>query len=270
MNNWSNYHCHTSLSDGQGIPEDYIKKAVDLQMSSIGISEHAPLPFETKWNIKPGKVETYITEITDLKKIYSGKIEIYCGMEVDYISQFNDAILKVCLFEKLDYTIGAIHFLGFVSDGQPWNIDGSSELFNQGVNEIFRNDGKHLVEKYYKDIINMVYNMKPTIIGHIDKIKLHNAGNIYFSEESKYYRDAVLEALDEIKKSGCLVEVNTRGIYKHKNKQPYPSLWILKQMNLRKIGVVINSDSHNADELIKGFPEAAEVLKEADIIRNGS
>lgn len=263
MNIFSNYHCHTSFSDGKGIPEDFIKKAVELKMPSIGISEHAPLPFETKWNIESERVDEYIDEITNLKKLYNGKIELYCGMEVDFIPSFNDVILKTCRFEKLDYTIGAIHFLGLIDNGQPWNIDGSDELFRQGVDEIFKNDGKRMVENYYQSIIKMTYDLKPTIIGHIDKIKMHNTGDKYFSEESGYYRNAVLEALEEIKKTSCFVEINTRGWYKHIIKQFYPSLWTLKQMKMRNIGVVLSSDSHNADELISGFPFAVNILKEA-------
>ena len=263
MSNWSNFHCHSNFSDGQGTPEDIIKKAIELQMPGIGLSEHCPVPFKTTWNIKADKVDIYINQIASLKKSYAGKIEVYCGMEIDYISDMQEFIIQNSKINKLDYVIGSLHFLGFLENGQPWNIDGTRELFKQGMKEIFKNDGIRLVESYYENIINMVIQLKPTIIGHIDKIRLHNTGDIYFTEESAYYKNASLNALEVIKKADCMVEINTRGLYKHNNKEPYPTLWLLKQMKQREIRVVISSDSHAPADLVRGFPTAVEFLKEA-------
>jgi histidinol-phosphatase (PHP family) len=232
-------------------------------MHSIGFSEHGPVPFQTSWNIKADRINEFITEIRRLKNIYSEKIEIYFGLEIDFISKLNEEILQSIRIERLNYTIGSIHFLGFLSDGKPWNTDGPEVLFDQGFKEVFQNDGKKLIENYYGDIINMIYGFKPDIIGHIDKIKLHNDGDKYFSEESDYYKKAVLNVLDEIKRAGCIVEFNTRGLYKHKNKQPYPSLWMLKEMHQRNIRVIISSDCHLINELVQEFPAAIKLLKEA-------
>lgn len=263
MSIWTNYHCHSHFSDGQGTPEDIIKKALELKMPSVGISEHCPVPFKTTWNLKADKVGKYIEQVTTLKKIYAGKVEVYCGMEIDYISDMHDEIIKNSQINKLDFIIGSIHFLGFLANGQPWNLDGTGELFEQGMQEIFQDDGIYLVESYYADMVKMVNHLKPTIIGHIDKIKMHNASDKYFIEGSKYYQNAVLNALDIIKKADCIVEFNTRGLYKHLNRQPYPSLWMLKQMKQRGIRVILSSDSHIPDDLIREFSTAIEFLKEA-------
>ncbi len=201
MSNWSNFHCHSNFSDGQENPEDIVKKAIELKMPSIGISEHCPVPFKTTWNLKSDKVDNYFELMSNLKNKYSGKIEVYCGMEIDYISDMQTEILKRCKIDKLDYIIGSIHFLGFLANGQPWNIDGTDELFKKGMQEIFQNDGIRLIESYYNDLIKMIDFLKPTIIGHIDKIKLHNAGDKYFIEDSEYYRNAAIKALEVIKKA---------------------------------------------------------------------
>ena len=262
MINFSNFHCHSSYSDGKGTPEDIIKKAIEFEMPSIGISEHCPVPFKTAWNLKAEKVDEYINLIADLKRSYANKIEVYCGMEVDYIEAMQNEILKNSKIEKLDFIIGSIHFLGFLNN-QVWNIDGTSELFRQGMEEIYKNDGKKLVVEYYRNVIHMVRELNPAIIGHLDKIRLHNTGDIYFSEESEHYRNSALEALDVIKNTNCLVEVNTRGLYKHLNKEPYPSLWMLKQMKKRGIKIVLSSDSHVPEDLLRNFREAIDFVKEA-------
>jgi histidinol-phosphatase (PHP family) len=262
MSNWSNFHCHSIFSDGQGTPEDIVKKAIELKMPAIGISEHCPVPFKTAWNLKAEKVDTYLELLQNLKKTYSGQIEVYSGMEVDYISDMHDEIVKKSKINKLDFTIGSIHFLGFLATGQPWNIDGTGELFKQGMKEIFKNNGVRLVESYYADLVDMVKLLNPTIIGHIDKIRLHNINDNYFDVRSDYYRIAALSALDAIKKSDSIIEINTRGLYKHLKKEPYPSLWMAKEMRQRGIRVVLSSDSHVPEDLTRGFDIAIEFLKE--------
>ena len=47
----------------------------------------------------------------------------------------------------------------------------------------------------------MMLTQKPDIIGHFDKIKMHNQDR-YFSEDEPWYRDLVMELLDTILKQG--------------------------------------------------------------------
>jgi histidinol-phosphatase (PHP family) len=263
MTQFSNFHCHSNLTDGKGTPEDIIKKAIELKMPALGITEHCPVPFKTEWNLDEEIVDEYIVQINKLKKKYTGKIEIYCGMEIDYISEMQEEINSKSKIEKLDYIIGSIHFLGFLNDGQLWNIDGSGELFRQGMQEIFHNDGLLLVKDYYNDVAAMIVQLKPAIIGHIDKIRLHNINDIYFPENSAYYKNKAMEILEIVKNSECLVEINTRGLYKHLKNEPYPSCWMLKQMKQLGINVVISSDSHAPEDLLRDFPVAVKFLQEA-------
>jgi histidinol-phosphatase (PHP family) len=263
MLTWTNYHCHSFFSDGQSEAENFVKKAVDLHMKSMGFSEHGPLPFKTLWNIKRENIELYINEIERLKQKYLGLIEIYTGMEIDHIEMYTNEINQMIPLEKLDFTIGSIHFLGFLSDGNAWNIDGEPEMFERGYYEVYSGNGKALIENFYSETIHMIDSFKPTIIGHIDKIKMHNSGNKYFLENASYYKNAVNDVLDYIKKKDCIVELNTRGLYKHPDRLSYPSLWILKLMVEKKIRTTLSSDSHKPEELVKEFEFANNLLIEA-------
>ena len=43
----ANYHTHTKLCNhAVGMPEDYIKKAIELGFDELGMSDHAPVPRE--------------------------------------------------------------------------------------------------------------------------------------------------------------------------------------------------------------------------------
>jgi histidinol-phosphatase (PHP family) len=108
----------------------------------------------------------------------------------------------------------------------------------------------------------MVRIAKPTIVGHLDKIKIQNYYKPYFSEDESWYIKLVEETLQTIKDSGKLLEVNTRGWYKSKTQEVYPSNWILYRANQLDIPVVINSDAHVPSEISAGFNLALETLEE--------
>jgi len=67
----------------------------------LGFSSHAPIPFDCAWTMKKQALEPYIFEINELKKS-NPQIEIYAGLEVDYIP----GVTSPGHFQgQLDYTI---------------------------------------------------------------------------------------------------------------------------------------------------------------------
>jgi len=229
-------------------------------MAAIGFSSHAPLPFETKWSMKPGNLRSYLNEIDLLQKSID-TIEIYKGLEVDFIpgitgpDKFSD---------DLDYTIGSIHFVDQFPDGRRWEIDGDHLFFLEGLERIFHNDIKAVVRRYFALTREMVRTDCPTIIGHLDKIKIQNLDNKFFDESERWYRDAVEDTLDCIAEANTIIEVNTRGLYKKKAATTYPGPWILERMRKKGIPVTISSDAHCSEELTKQFQEVVALLKTCD------
>lgn len=259
----SNYHSHSAYSDGQGKLTDFVNQAIALGMNSIGFSEHAPVPFNTFWNMPANKVETYIAEIECLKTQYNGQIEIYTGLETDYYAPWQNQIIETALINKLDYHIGSIHFLSKLPNGKPWNTDSTKEEFDEGYDQIFNKNGRKLTESFFSETVDMIRYLKPVIIGHIDKIKMFNISNNYFDESAAYYKDAVALALSEAQKFNCIIEFNTRGLYRHGNKMPYPSLWLLKEIKRRNLRLCLNSDCHSPFEITAAFNEALQLITEA-------
>jgi len=117
------------------------------------------------------------------------------------------------------------------------------------------------VKDYYSRIRKMVRIACPDIIGHIDKIKIHNSVELFFDEEDKWYKNEVLQTLEEIKKAGATVEVNTRGMYKKLTSEPYPGKMILTELKKMNIPVCLNSDSHQPDDITAQFQNVAELLQ---------
>ena len=98
---------------------------------------------------------------------------------------------------------------------------------------------------------------------HIDLIKKLNAAGEFFDEESPRYKAAALKALNAAKEHGCLLEVNTGGVYRGYRKDFYPGAWLLGEWQKMGGKVIITSDAHDVDSLTFGFDEAAAAVKAA-------
>lgn len=262
---WTNFHSHTYLCDGKNKAQDYIKKAVKLNMPSYGISGHAPVSFETDWCIPDDKLKKYVEEVNDAKSLFKEDIEVYLGLEIDYIPEIAGRNKHIIKDLELDYTIGSIHFVDAFEDGTPWNIDHTKDFFREGLNKIYHNNFLKAAERFYAVTMQMIEEDRPNIIGHLDKIKMYNTNNDLFYERDPKYRRLVVEVLEQIKKSNIIVEVNTRGYYRYGQTDLYPSSWILEIIKQKNIPLMLNSDSHHPDEISSGFEYAAKKLKEIGI-----
>jgi histidinol-phosphatase (PHP family) len=231
--------------------------AVHQKLVSLGFSSHAPLPFYRPWCMNPEKLADYLNEIKQLQS--TSEIEIYAGLEVDYIP--NKIGPKD--FSILDYTIGSIHFVESFADGSGWEIDGSELSFREGLQKIFHNNIKEVIVRYFELTREMCEKSCPTIIGHLDKIKIQNRSHAFFSETDPWYKDEVLKTLDVIQKSGAIVEVNTRGVYLKKSDTVYPSPWIIEECCKRKIPITIESDAHHSKDLTTLFQETVDIVNDA-------
>lgn len=257
-----NLHTHSIFSDGKSTPEEVVVKAINQGMKVLGFSDHSPVPFENSFAIKNDNVQNYISTIKSLKEKYKDQIDIYCSMEMDFIPGVVKNFKKTKEELGLDYMIGSVHLVG--SDiNKLWFIDGSKvETYDEGLFNYYDGDIKKGVKTFFYQYNEMIETEEFDIVGHFDKIKMHNRDR-YFTENEKWYRDLVLETLTLIKEKDLIVEVNTRGIYKKRSTDFYPATWLLPIMKEMNVPAVISSDSHKAEELTLCFKEAEDALKSA-------
>ncbi len=258
---WTNYHGHCNYCDGNGKIEEYILKAIEFNMPVIGISSHAPVPFDCFWTMKENLLESYDKEVEDLKESYSSKITILKSLELDYIPEiggFNKQVLEKI---DLDYRIGSIHFIDRLSNGNFWGIDGSFDEFKEGLDDIFNNDIKAAVKRFYELTRDMIKTQDFEIIGHFDKIKMHNVTEPLFDESDHWYISEVESVLELIKEKGIIVEINTKSYERNGLLFPGPEIFpLLKKFD---IPITINSDAHFPDKLQSSYVEVAKMLHDA-------
>ena len=87
MGNLTNYHSHSLYCDGRAGMEDFVRFALSEGFTSYGFSSHAPLPFSTAWTMEWDIMDGYLSEFHRLKEKYAGRIELYIGLEIDYLNK---------------------------------------------------------------------------------------------------------------------------------------------------------------------------------------
>jgi histidinol-phosphatase (PHP family) len=258
----TNYHSHTKFCDGKSPHEEYVVEALKHGLVAYGFSSHAPVPYPSDWNMNMEDVPEYLSIIDGLKAKYKGQIQLYKGLEVDYIPGKTGPGSKFIRSLNLDYTIGAIHYMD-EQNGKGWDVDGPQKVFDEGMEKIYRNDVKAFLRNHFGRMRQMLKEEPPDILAHIDKIKTKNPGEKYWSLMDDFYLDQIEQTLNLVKKQDVVMEINSRGVYKGTYPDFYPNDTVLKMASDKKIKVMVNADVHKPVETGKGYGEAYQALKNA-------
>lgn len=256
-----NCHTHSNFCDGNDTIEDMIKAAIKCDMKAIGISSHGPLPFETEWNMKKEKFEEYLKIVKELKEKYKKDIDVLIGLELDYLPKYGLDYVNNTLLDKLDYYIGSVHYLGEFKNGYKWCVDETVEVIQRGIKENFGGNVQKALERYYSNIADLAARYEPPVIGHLDLIKKNNKNNCIFNENESWYKKIVEDCLETIRKTNCIIEINTGGRARGYTEDFYPSEWILQMIKEKQIPITINSDAHFIAGINYEFNEVYELIK---------
>lgn len=260
----SNYHSHCTFCDGRSAPEDFVKFALSHGFRAYGFSSHSPLPFDTFWNMSKDDMPEYLTEIGRLREKYRSQIELYIGLEIDYLDETYNASIPYFRELPLDYRIGSIHFLPMSDALKEDNmvcIDGAFSEFESAVGHHFGGDIRRLVERFFVASMKMVEAGGIDIVGHMDKIYMNGHKCKGFSLDADWYRKPLFDYLDLIASKGLMVEVNTKNLTR--KQQTFPHTQYLSQLQARNIPILVNSDCHFPDLVNDGREAAFALLREA-------
>jgi histidinol-phosphatase (PHP family) len=256
----TNYHMHNTYCDGLSETKDYVLKALKEGMISIGFSSHAPVSFNSYFNMKKESLENYLKEIDYFKEKYAGKIEIYTGLEMDYLFQA-DVDYFNRFQEKIQYRIGSVHYLWDEEHKNFYSTDGTFEEVQKTFQDLGKGDHKLCVKKYYQELIRILKTQNFEILGHLDIIKKQNKGNCFFNEQEPWYAEMIEEVLETVKQRGVLIEVNTGGILRGYIQETYPSKWIIEKCNKKNIPILLSSDAHREEDIVGYLEEVGRELK---------
>lgn len=248
----SSVHCHSTLCDGKNTLQEMASAACAQGLTTLGFSGHSHTPCDREYCMTPQRTAQYKATIAKLKLEYKGKVDILCGIEWD---QFSDDKLT-----GYDYWIGSVHYLRGPKTGKYYEIDFRPQDLKDCMDDEFGGDGLAMAEAYFASVAEVAAR-KPDILGHIDLIKKLNCTGAYFDENSPRYKAAAMSALKAAAEAGCLLEVNTGGVFRGYRSDFYPSAWLLEEW--KKLGgkVIITADAHSTDSLTFGYEDAAKLLR---------
>jgi histidinol-phosphatase (PHP family) len=262
MTLFANHHAHSHFSDGALSPEDYVKRAIFQNLKVYGFSDHAPIPSQWVGIMEMDQLRAYLREVDRLKEVYAKNIQLYKGLEVDYIPGVIDLNAAYIREAGLDYTIGAVHYVDQLPNGRPWGFQSSHEKFQTGLDQIFGGDVRACIRRYYALIREMLGVSPPDIVAHLDRVKRLNRGDRYFCEQDSWYQEEVRLTLEAIAEAGVILEINTKGYYNEVTEDTYPGKWVLELAWELKIPVHLASDAHKPDHITSGFAFASNQLKQ--------
>lgn len=236
-------HVHTTYSDGKDSPEEVVLSAIEKGISTIGFSDHSYTHFDESYCMGKERVEEYIKEINALKEKYRGKIEILCGIEQDFYSDYPT--------DRFDFVIGSVHYFKF---GDTYvSVDESKKILENAAKEFCGGDIYILIEEYYKCVAKVAKKTKADIIGHFDLITKFNENGEIFDTKHPRYIKAVQAAADELITANIPFEINTGAISRGYRTTPYPEDSIIEYIKSKGGRFILASDSHSADTVAFGF-----------------
>ena len=236
-------HNHTVYCNhAEGSIDDYLSRAVELGIDIYGFSEHAPMDFDEGYRLGFDQMEAYRLDIEAAKRKWSDRIDVRIAYEVDWLPGHMD---ERVLNADVDYLIGSVHFI------DKWGFDNPEFLSgwkNRDIDEIW--------EAYFEAIEAMAKSGLFDIVGHFDLIK------VFKYLPKKDIRLMAKGALEAIKTSGMVLELNAAGLRKPVN-EIYPSPMLLEVAYELGIPITFGSDAHAPDQVGFGYESAVKAAQQA-------
>jgi histidinol-phosphatase (PHP family) len=254
----------------KGKLEDFIISYINKNFKTVGISEHMPAvndelmyPDEKQNGYTAQKLHKkfkgYVFEFNRLKKKYSNKINLFLGMETEWLTDSPSVIQNLKNKYNFDYIVGSVHHVANMP------IDFSPELFLSsasafgGINELY--------EAYFDEQYDMIQELKPEIIGHFDLIRKFDKQYSTRINNPKILKK-INRNLKLIKELDLTIDLNFRPIYAMGVKEPYPCKSILEKISEMQIKCVFGDDSHSPEEAGNCFDEFIDIINKYKLNHN--
>ena len=217
-----NYHTHTKrCNHAEGEDREYVEKAIEGGMKTLGFSDHAPYLFPSTeyystFRMQTDELFSYVESIRALAKEYASDIHILCGFELEYYPDFHKEEMAFLKQVQPDYILMGQHFIG-------------NELLPARLSK--HEDG--FLSSYVTQVLAGLATGDFLYLAHPD------LAGFQFSEEcikTQYRR-----LCEGAKRMGIPLEINCLGI---RTKRHYPDARLFKIASEVGNEVIIGSDAH--------------------------
>ena len=243
MINLVSLHTHTSYSDGKNSMEEMVLQAISSGFKRIGFTDHSFVTCDAEYCMAYENYDAYKKEARMLKEKYADKIEILCGIEQDYYSDYPA--------EGFDYVIGSVHFIKIDDDyiGIDWGGEEGTRTIQAAAKKYFNDDIYALLEYYFETISSVVEKTGADIIGHFDVIRKTNEQLPFFDPENERYIAAWKKAVDILITKNVLFEINVSPLLNKTLSVPHPAYDIQAYIKEKGGKMYYTGDCHSTVRL---------------------
>jgi len=240
------YHLHTPLcKHARGEPADYARRALEIGLTEIGFSDHAPMrqdDFDT-WRMRNDQLAEYVERVRKAQRDCP-RLTIRLALEVDYLPGQEDWIRDLAARYPWDYLIGSVHY---VTDS--WAVDSPAQLREWAARDIFE-----VWSVYFERLARAAATGLFEIIGHADLPKK------FRYRPARDCTPLYERFLEAARRHGCVLELNTAGLRKA-CREIYPGRAFLERAFQKDIPITFGSDAHAPEEVGMHFAEAVQLAR---------
>ncbi len=260
-------HSGDFCEHGEDTLREMLDAVVSCGYSTFGVTAHSPATdpkFLYEEEVEAGlsindlarKFGEYTATCAELANEYSDRIEVLLGAEVEVVPESSFAQNAAALRSeyKLDYLVGSVHWV----DEMPFDtskLDFDKAVANRGCLEPF-------LLRYYELVGEMIVQVKPEVIGHIDLPRLFCEGAPELESDS--VMRAVYTAFEKANAVGCILDLNVGALSKGLA-TPYPAPWIVQLASEMGLPFCFGDDSHSVAQVGAGIDAGRAYLLEHGI-----
>lgn len=187
------YRCGHASAD---LDEDYVLAAIENDAKRIVFTDHGPFPdnpFGSRMQMN--ELQDYVESIHGLKEKYKDKIQVLCGLEIEFLPQYMEYYKKLKASEKIDLLVLGQHMY----------------MHESGTYNFFDKDRSGEYEGISKAMIEGMDTGLFSVLAHPDRMYMR------YGRVDDKVREAINAVIAGAKRNGVLLEKNFGSMYKEHN-----------------------------------------------------
>lgn len=232
----ANYHTHTyRCNHATGTEEEYIQRAIDRGLDTLGFSDHTPYFFPgdyySHFRMRPSQLHDYVRTLQQLKTSYADQITLHIGLEAEYYPAYFPTLHSFLQDFPLEYLILGQHFIG----NEP-----------NGVYSGTPTADPDLLKDYCRQVRDAMQTGLFTYFAHPDIVN--------FQGDENLFRQCLREVIREAMSCNVPLEINLLGLMEGRQ---YPSRRLLELCAEENCPMILGCDAHFPDAMSNTLWEKA-------------
>ncbi len=243
-------HTHTDNSQDGNHSATYMAEIAESNgIACLAFTDHCEVDVFYRDGFDRRAKQSYF-EISKTRSAFDGRLEILRGIELAQPHYEPELATKIITAQQYDVVIGSIH-----------NLRGREDFYYMtsfdGINV------EDMINEYYDEIIGMLEWGNFDVLAHITYPFRYIFNILGYVEDINKYSKKVDELLKLCAEKDKALEINMGGL-KYPINLPSPTLETVKRF--KELGgklISVGSDSHYAERIGFGIPQAYEIAREA-------